>query len=66
MIACTRCGHWHTDAERSVGKELSCTEVKRYWSRLKNEHNELYGHLAQITTNAAGVVVCFKCGRELQ
>lgn len=66
MIACTRCGHWHTDAERSLEKSLSCTEVKQYWSRLKNEHNELYGHLAQITTDESGKPVCFKCGRELK
>lgn len=66
MIACTRCGHWHTDAERASNRTLSCTEVKQYWSRIRTEHNALYGHLAQIGTDESGALVCFKCKRLLE
>ena len=66
MIACTRCGHWHTDAERALEKDLSCSEVKGFWSKLKDDHKELTGHLAQITTNESGELICFKCGRKLE
>jgi hypothetical protein len=66
MEACTRCGRWHTAAERAMKGELSCTEVKQFWSRIRNEHLALYGHLAQITTDEAGVYICFKCNRELR
>jgi len=66
MIACTRCGHWHTDAERARAKNLSCTEVKEYWSRIRNEHQELTGHVAQITTNESGELICLKCRSRLE
>jgi uncharacterized CHY-type Zn-finger protein len=65
MIACTRCGHWHTEAERVEEKTLSCTEVKQFWSRIKNEHKELHGHMAQITTDESGATICFKCKKRL-
>ena len=65
MLACTRCGHWHTDAETASGRFLSCTEVKRFWSRLKAEHKELYGHTAQISIVENGIPICFQCKREI-
>ena len=65
MIACTRCGHWHTDAERALGKEMSCTEVRRFWSEIKGEHKKLYGHPAKITTDDFGAPICFECKRKL-
>lgn len=66
MIACTRCGRWHGDAEEALGRRLSCTEVKQYWSRIKAEHKKQYGHLAQITTDDSENRICFKCKRKLQ
>ena len=65
MIACTKCGHRHTDAEENTGKRLSCTEVKRYWARIKYEHERSYGHLAQVTNDLAGNWICYKCKRVL-
>lgn len=65
MIACTRCGHWHTDAESILEKSLSCTEVKHFWSKVKREHMDRTGHLAQIATNEDGDVICFKCKEKL-
>lgn len=65
MIACSRCGHWHTDPEETVGKKLSCTEVKQYWSKIRNEHMIRYGHVARITTDEAGSWICFDCKRLL-
>ena len=65
MIACTRCGRWHTDAERVLDKDLSCTEVKQYWSRVRNQHQELFGHMAQLTMDESGAVICFRCKRKL-
>jgi uncharacterized CHY-type Zn-finger protein len=65
MIACTRCGHWHTDAENASNRNLSCTEVKQFWSRIRNEHNALYGHLAQASVDDSGTLICFKCKRQL-
>lgn len=66
MIACTRCGRWHTDAEEVLGRRLSCTEVKQYWSRIRKEHVTLYQHVAQITTEDSGEWICFKCKRRLR
>jgi hypothetical protein len=66
MVACTRCGHWHTDAEDTMGKNLSCTEVRQFWARVRNEHHERYGHLPQITANDTGAWICFKCKRTLE
>ncbi|MGO8821721.1 MAG: hypothetical protein ACLQT6_07115 [Desulfomonilaceae bacterium] len=65
MKACTRCGAWHTDAEKNVGCYMSCTEVKQYWSTVKRLHMEESGHLAMIKLNKDGRVVCIKCGKEL-
>jgi hypothetical protein len=65
MLACTRCGRWHVDAERELDRDLSCSEVKQYWSRIKSEHKELYGHSAKITTDDNGARICFECKREL-
>jgi DNA-directed RNA polymerase subunit RPC12/RpoP len=66
MIACTRCGHWHIDAEKALGRSLSCTEVKRYWIRLKEAHKEKYGHIAQITVDGSGIYICLKCKHKIE
>jgi hypothetical protein len=65
MKACTRCGVWHTDAEKRAGHYLSCTEVKQYWSDLKRLHMEATGHLAMIKISKDGRVLCVKCGQEI-
>lgn len=65
MKACTRCGVWHTDAEKHVGHHMSCTEVKQYWSELKRLHLEETGHLAMIKMGKDGRVICIKCGKDL-
>lgn len=65
MKACTRCGVWHTDAEKYLGRYLSCTEVKQYWSDLKRRHLEEAGHLAVIKIGKDGRVICIKCGQAL-
>jgi hypothetical protein len=65
MIACTRCGHWHTDAERASSRNLSCSEVKQFWFRIKDEHNALYGHPAQVIVGESGTPICSKCRRQL-
>jgi uncharacterized CHY-type Zn-finger protein len=65
LLACTRCGHWHTSAETALERPLSCTEVKQFWGRLKAEHRELYEHAAQITLNDNGTYICFQCKREI-
>jgi hypothetical protein len=65
MLACTRCGHWHTDAEKALQRRLSCTQVKQFWGRVKGEHRELYGHTAQIITDDAGSLICFNCQRKI-
>ncbi|HKI48580.1 MAG TPA: hypothetical protein VKA69_04600 [Desulfobacteria bacterium] len=65
MKACTRCGRWHDDAEKAMGRGLTCTEVKEYWSKLKDDHRELYGHFPQITTDDSGEWICLKCRRRL-
>lgn len=65
MIACTRCGRWHLDAEEIIGKKLSCTDVKQYWAKLRAEHQRLNGHAAQITTDESGNWICLKCKSRL-
>jgi hypothetical protein len=65
MLACTKCGNWHTNAERAMGRNLSCTEVKRFWGRVKGDHRDRYGHPAQITTDDAGNLICFTCKRQI-
>lgn len=65
MLACTKCGHWHINAERAMGRNLSCTEVKRFWGRIKSEHRTRYGHQALITTDDTGAPICFTCKREI-
>ncbi|MEN8690086.1 MAG: hypothetical protein AB1Z20_08250, partial [Desulfobacterales bacterium] len=51
MVACTRCGRWHLDAEKVLGKKLSCTDVKQYWSKIREEHLKVKGHPARISTD---------------
>ena len=65
MLACTRCGHWHTDAERALQRYLSCTQVKQFWGRVKDEHRQLYGHAAQLVTDDGGSLICFTCKRQI-
>jgi hypothetical protein len=65
MIACSRCGRWHLDPEKVDGKRLSCTEVKRYWAKVRKEHLRLTGHAAQITTDESGNWICLKCNGRL-
>ncbi len=65
MIGCTRCGRWHSDAEKFAGRSLSCTEVKRYWGNVREEHFRLEGHIPQITVDDQGDWICMKCGNEL-
>ena len=65
MQACTRCGHWHTDAEKHMGRYLSCTEAKAFWSDLKRRHMEQAGHMAMIKISSDGRVRCVKCNQEL-
>lgn len=64
-LACTRCGDWHTSAERSLGRKLSCTEVKRFWAGIRNRHREQYDHIAQIVLGSSGIPFCFACKRPL-
>lgn len=65
MQACTRCGTWHTDAEKHMGRYLSCTEVKTYWSELKRRHHKETGHMAMLKMTGDGRLVCIKCGQDL-
>jgi hypothetical protein len=65
MIACTRCGRWHLDAEEVLGKRMSCTDVKKYWSKIREEHLQLNGHPAQISTDDSGRWICMKCNCKL-
>lgn len=66
MYACTRCGRKHTDPEKALGKILSCTEVKQFWSDIRSEHQALYGHWPHFTTNESGDWICFKCQRKIE
>ena len=65
MQACTKCGHWHSNAEHTMGRSLSCTEVKRFWVQIKEEHRVRYGHTAQISRDDHGILRCFTCKREI-
>jgi len=65
MLACTRCGHWHTDAEKALQRHLSCTQVKQFWGRVKDEHRQLYGHTALLTTDDDGSLICFTCKHKI-
>jgi hypothetical protein len=65
MEACTRCGRWHADAEKVLGRRLSCSDVKRYWSKIREEHLQSTGHPARITTDDAGNWICMKCRFKL-
>ncbi|MFZ0612979.1 MAG: hypothetical protein WAM73_12125 [Desulfobacterales bacterium] len=65
MIACTRCGRWHLDAEKIEGRRLSCTDVKRFWSHIRQEHLRLTGHVARITTDESGNWICLNCNLRL-
>lgn len=66
MLSCTKCGRWHSDAENDLKRRLSCTEVKQYWTGIRNDHNELYGHFPQIVTDAEENWICMKCLRRLK
>jgi hypothetical protein len=65
MQACTRCGNWHKDAEKHVGRYLSCAKVKTYWSELKRRHRQETGHLAMLKITGDGRIICTKYGRDL-
>jgi len=65
LLACTKCGHWHTNAEAAMGRSLSCTEVKQFWGKIKAEHRELYGHPAQINVDEGGKPLCLQCKRGI-
>lgn len=65
MIACTKCGRRHTDAEETMDRRLSCTEVKQHWAKIRREHERSYGHPARITNDAADNWICYKCKRVL-
>lgn len=63
--ACSRCGAWHTDAEKLAGQRLSCTEVKQFWGRLKAAHERLFGHRPVVSQDAAGRWICILCQQPL-
>jgi hypothetical protein len=65
MIGCTRCGRWHLDAEKFAGKSLSCTDVKQYWGKIREEHFQSEGHLPRIITDDDGDWICMKCRKKL-
>ncbi len=65
MKACTRCGVIHTDAEKNLGRYLSCTEVKDYWAEVSKRHKEDSGHYAQVRIKKDGNTICLKCGEDL-
>ena len=46
-------------------RQLSCTEVKRFWTAVRKEHKRRFGHLAQVVTNEAGDRICDRCKRDL-
>ena len=48
-----------------VGERLSCTQINQFWSRIKNEHKEKYGHLPHITMDETEHWICYKCNRRL-
>jgi hypothetical protein len=65
MKACTKCGRWHEDAEAKLGQNLSCTDVKQYWARIREQHMQQTGHRAQISTDESGQWICMKCNCKL-
>ncbi len=65
MIGCTKCGRWHLDAEKIVGKDLSCTDVKQYWGKIREEHFQSQGHLPRISIDEDGEWICMKCNMKL-
>ena len=65
MKACTKCGNWHTNAEKSVGTYLSCTEVKAYWAGVSLRHKKEHGHYAQVRIRKDGQAICLKCRIDL-
>jgi hypothetical protein len=65
MIGCIRCGHWHTDAEEVMGRRLSCTEVREFWSRIRKAHYRMHGHRAQLTRDDSGSWICHYCKRRI-
>lgn len=65
MIACTRCGRWHLDAEKAAGKRLSCTEVKQYWEGIRQEHQRQTRHRPRISVDRDGEWACMECSAKL-
>ncbi len=65
MKACSRCGTWHTTAEEGSGRYMSCTEVKQYWSKMRQMHSQETGHLAMIKIGKDGTITCIKCGQTI-
>ena len=66
MIACSRCGHGDTDAEKSIGKRLSCTEVRGYWAQIRRDHVDIYGHVAHLMKDDSGNWFCCKCNGSVR
>jgi len=65
MKACTRCGAKHTDVEETLGRHLSCTEVKEYWAEIRKTHIETWGHPARIVKDEDDNYICAQCRRKL-
>jgi hypothetical protein len=65
MVACTRCGRYHLDAEKILDRKMSCTDVKQYWSKIREEHLQSTGHPARISTDDSGQWVCLRCNCKL-
>ena len=65
MKACSKCPERHAGAEAALSRKLSCTEVKRFWIAVRKEHQQRYGHMAEIELDDAGVRFCARCKRKL-
>lgn len=65
MIACTRCGNWHKDAETAEGKRLTCTEVKAYWAKVRTAHYSRYGHYPRISSDDENAWICLECKKKV-
>jgi len=65
MLACTRCGRLHTDAEKAAGKRLSCTEAKQCWAKWKADHQKNFGHYPALSFDGDDNWICLKCGRRI-
>jgi len=65
-VKCIRCGYWHLEAERAKGENVSCTEVKDFWVSVKQHHEDMFGHPAQLIRDENGSVICWKCHRIIR